>query len=272
MQQKTDVSDILATRLLPPCSSILISLVGYKLQQHFTILNHLRDDVPFLFGQKSFHSLRRRSLLAIVPKLCWQSARLTQNYMQRYRRLTFQKKTMKIGLGGGCHWCTEAVFASLKGVSKVEQGWIASEGEAHAFSEAVIVTYNPAEIPLSSLLDIHLHTHASTSQHSMRSKYRSAIYYFETSQKHQIDQILQTLQQSFDQPLITQVLPFKAFKLNIEEQLNYYYKNPDKPFCQTHITPKLRLLMERYSAFYFPSASPAGDADGKLSGDADGKL
>ena len=89
MQQKTDVSDILATRLLPPCSSILISLVGYKLQQHFTILNHLRDDVPFLFGQKSFHSLRRQSLLAIVPKLCWQSARLTQNYMQRYRLLVW---------------------------------------------------------------------------------------------------------------------------------------------------------------------------------------
>ena len=63
---------------------------------------------------------------------------------------------IKIGLGGGCHWCTEAVFQSLKGVARVQQGWIASEGENTAFSEAIIVKYDPKTIDLKTLVAIHL--------------------------------------------------------------------------------------------------------------------
>ena len=61
------------------------------------------------------------------------------------------KKLDKIGLGGGCHWCTEAVFQSLKGVHLVEQGYIASEGIAASFSEAVIVHYNPDTVSYTHL-------------------------------------------------------------------------------------------------------------------------
>ena len=82
----------------------------------------------------------------------------------------------KIGLGGGCHWCTEGVFESLLGVSKVNQGWIASSGENSDFSEAIEVYFDPVIISLSDLIEIHLYTHASRSNHSMRSKSRSASY------------------------------------------------------------------------------------------------
>lgn len=85
----------------------------------------------------------------------------------------------KIGLGGGCHWCTEAYFLSLKGVEKVEQGWIASTPPNDAFSEAVLVHYDPSQIPLPVLIAIHLHTHAATKAHAFRSKYRSAVYVLE---------------------------------------------------------------------------------------------
>lgn len=78
------------------------------------------------------------------------------------------KKLKKIGFGGGCHWCTEAVFQSLKGVKSVQQGWIASKNEHFEFSEAVIVDFDPSSIPLKVLIEIHLHTHKSTSEHSMR--------------------------------------------------------------------------------------------------------
>ncbi|MFV8270119.1 peptide-methionine (S)-S-oxide reductase [Flavobacterium sp. GT2N3] len=54
----------------------------------------------------------------------------------------------KVGFGGGCHWCTEAYFQSLKGVEIVEQGWISSKFPEDIFSEAVIVHYNPSVIPL----------------------------------------------------------------------------------------------------------------------------
>jgi peptide-methionine (S)-S-oxide reductase len=158
-------------------------------------------------------------------------------------------KINKIGFGGGCHWCTEAVFQSLKGVSNVEQGWIASEGESEAFSEAVIVEYNSIEIPLRILIEIHLHTHKSTSAHSMRKKYRSAIYFFEEEAESKINSIVYDLQAVFDNKLITQILPYKEFKPSNENIKNYYYKNPKKPFCKTYINPKLRLLLDFYPKY-----------------------
>lgn len=157
------------------------------------------------------------------------------------------KTLEKIGFGGGCHWCTEAVFQSLKGVPKVKQGWIRSVPPNDTFSEAVVVYYDKEEIELKTLLQIHLLTHSSTSQHSMRSKYRSAIYTFSERQAKDILKLLTILQQEFDQPLITKVLPFEAFKENIEQYQNYYYTNPQLPFCQTYIAPKLSFLQKRFS-------------------------
>jgi len=93
----------------------------------------------------------------------------------------------KIGFGGGCHWCTEAVFQSLKGVRSVAQGFIASTEKNSSFSEAVIVFYDAAIITLKDLIEIHLHTHNSTSNHRFRKKYRSAVYYFEKRQKQIIE-------------------------------------------------------------------------------------
>ena len=93
----------------------------------------------------------------------------------------------KIALGGGCHWCTEAVFQSLKGVVSVEQGYIASLVKHSAFSEGVIVHFNANIISLKTLIEIHLYTHKSTSNHSMREKYRSAIYVFSKSQNDKVE-------------------------------------------------------------------------------------
>lgn len=155
----------------------------------------------------------------------------------------------KIGFGGGCYWCTEAVFQSLNGVEEVEQGWIASEGEASTFSEAVSVHFNTSQISLAVLVEIHLLTHKSTSVHSMRKKYRSAIYYFGAEQKMKVNQLLNGFQSKFDNKLITQVLPYAKFKTSGVEIKNYYYKNPKQPFCQTYINPKLKLLLNQFSAY-----------------------
>ncbi len=157
-------------------------------------------------------------------------------------------KIHKIGLGGGCHWCTEAVFQSLVGIYKVEQGYVASHGDEASWSEAVIVHFNPSEIPLSALLEIHLQTHKSTSNHSMRQKYRSAIYTFSEQQTKVSKQILSELQSLFKNQLVTQVLPFQSFKPSREQIRDYYYKNPKKPFCENFISPKLRLLLKKHSA------------------------
>jgi peptide-methionine (S)-S-oxide reductase len=153
----------------------------------------------------------------------------------------------KIALGGGCHWCTEAVFQALKGVLNVEQGFVASEGEYTAFSEAVIVHFNPDVITLKTLIEIHLRTHKSTSNHSMRTKYRSAIYAFSDSQGIEAETILNVFQLEFDNKLITKVYSFLKFKPSREAIQNYYLKNPKKPFCERFINPKLKLLRDTFS-------------------------
>ncbi|MBU2902260.1 peptide-methionine (S)-S-oxide reductase [Maribacter dokdonensis] len=153
----------------------------------------------------------------------------------------------KIGFGGGCHWCTEAVFMALKGVHKVEQGFIAPKEDPENFSEAVIVYYYPNLIALKDLVAIHLDTHRSTQNHSMRHKYRSGIYYFMNNEQAILKELLSALQLEFKEPIITGILPFGAFNVSEERFQNYYFKDTEKPFCKTHITPKIQLLKEKYA-------------------------
>lgn len=151
----------------------------------------------------------------------------------------------KIGFGGGCHWCTEAIFQALKGVDHVEQGWIASTPPFDTFSEGIIVHYNK-DINLDTLIEVHLLTHSSASAHSMRYKYRSAVYYFDQADQDEAESIIRQLALKNKVNYITQTLPFADFRLNTESQLNYYKNNKQGPFCKTYIDPKLTVIRERF--------------------------
>ncbi len=153
----------------------------------------------------------------------------------------------RIALGGGCHWCTEAVFQSLTGVHLVEQGFVASFGSESNYSEAVIVHFDPIIISLEVLIEIHLHSHQSTSAHSLRKRYRSAIYTFKDTQFEIVHDILNQLKFSFNKPVITTVLPFKNFRSSPEKYRNYYFSDPEKPFCKKYINPKLKKLFLQFS-------------------------
>jgi peptide-methionine (S)-S-oxide reductase len=118
----------------------------------------------------------------------------------------------RIGFGGGCHWCTEAVFAALRGVIRVEQGFIRADAPDDKFSEA----FHPDKISLGSLIEIHLRTHSSTSNHSMRRKYRSAVYVMDEVQAEDARRVLLEIGQEFDAPLVTRILPFRTFKASDE--------------------------------------------------------
>ena len=152
----------------------------------------------------------------------------------------------KIGFGGGCHWCTEAIFQQIPEVDKVEQGWIKSKWPNDLFSEAVIVYFCDTKVSLEFLLRVHLGTHSSTSTHSMRKKYRSAVYYFNRGDNLKLNKLMRQLMIESRASYITQILPFSDFKLNKEKYLNYYDKNPKAPFCETYIVPKLRLLRSNF--------------------------
>lgn len=154
-----------------------------------------------------------------------------------------------IGFGGGCHWCTEAVFQTLRGVKSVEQGFIKSDPPHDSWSEAVRINFDPEIIPLSVLVAIHLRTHSSQSNHTFRGKYRSAVYVVSQSQKTAVDAILKDEQMEFDTPLVTHVLPLKEFKSSPDVFKNYYKTDPERPFCKAYIDPKLTKLRRDYANY-----------------------
>ncbi|MCH4823107.1 peptide-methionine (S)-S-oxide reductase [Gramella lutea] len=152
---------------------------------------------------------------------------------------------VRIGLGGGCHWCTEAVFQSLKGVKKVDQGYISASNDTDTFFEGVIVHFNPEIINLEILIEIHLKTHQSAKNHSLRSRYLSAIYAFDKLQYAEAKNKLKRLsEQSLD--FITQVHFLGEFKASREQITNYYKTDPERPFCKKYIVPKLELIQNDF--------------------------
>lgn len=139
------------------------------------------------------------------------------------------------------------MFQSLRGVRDVAQGFVRSDPPDDGWSEAVLVCFDPNEIGLDVLTDIHLRTHASTSAHKMRGKYRSAVYALDAAQAGELRVILTKLQAGFDAPLVTRVLPFAGFKPSDERFHDYYRSDPERPFCRTYIDPKLALLRMQFA-------------------------
>ena len=160
---------------------------------------------------------------------------------------------VKVGFGGGCHWCTEAVFQQLQGVLQVDQGWASSTDAPSFFSEAVIVHFDPAVISLEVLTSLHLHTHSCTSRHALRTRYRSAVYGFGESQVQAVAKVLEALQADFDDPLVTEAVLFSAFRQNSERYQDYYQRQPEAPFCQRYISPKLEVLQKQYAQHVRPA-------------------
>ena len=161
----------------------------------------------------------------------------------------------KAGFGGGCHWCTEGVFQALRGVAQVEQGFVQSDAPADVWSEGVIVTFDPSVIPLATLCEVHLRTHSATRARSPRSKYRSAIYIFEDSQRPEAEQAIADFALASGKAVHTLVLPFKGFKASDERYQNYYRTDPNRPFCRRYIDPKLDLIRQHFSELALPGAT-----------------
>ncbi len=151
-----------------------------------------------------------------------------------------------LGFGGGCHWCTEAVFQNLRGVSSVAQGWIAADSPDDAFSEAVLVEFDDSAITPRELLEVHLDTHSSSSDHSMRGKYRSAVYISGAAEEVELTRALADISAKSGQQYITRILAFREFRASRAEIANYYVRGPERPFSRTYIEPKLAAVRERF--------------------------
>ena len=166
-------------------------------------------------------------------------------------------------LGGGCFWCTEAIFADLKGVRKVESGYsggtvpepsyeqVCDGGTGHA--EVINVEFDPNEITYRQILEIFFTTHDPTTMNrqgaDVGEQYRSVIFYHDPKQKEVAEEVIREVAESkiWDRPLVTQVVPFKAFYKAEDYHQEYYAKNPTQGYCQVVIAPKVLKFRKKYA-------------------------
>jgi peptide-methionine (S)-S-oxide reductase len=160
-----------------------------------------------------------------------------------------------ITIGGGCFWCTEAIFREIKGVEKVEAGYaggsvanptyedVCAGKTGHA--EVVQITFNPDLISLTKILQIFFATHDPTTLNSqgadIGTQYRSVIFYRNIKQKTVIDEVIGELKKlkAYKQPVVTKVVPFESFYHAENLHQNYFQLNPEQAYCRIIINPKL---------------------------------
>jgi len=158
-------------------------------------------------------------------------------------------------LGGGCFWCSEAVFSELKGVERVEPGYsggsvpkptyeqVCSGTTGHA--EVVQITFDPKVISFREILDVIFATHDPTTLNRQGSdvgtQYRSVIFYHSEEQKATAEKVIEELTKAktWDVPIVTQIEPFKAFYQAEEYHKNYFKRHPEQAYCQVIIAPKV---------------------------------
>lgn len=165
--------------------------------------------------------------------------------------------------GGGCFWCTEAVFKMLKGVSKVEPGYAGGTTENPNYwklhsdmgdhAEVVRIEFNPEEVAYRDLLTIFFASHDATQVdrqgHDVGREYRSLVLYTTEKQKEEVDAFIKELNESSPDgdPIATEVAPLTKFYPAEPEHLDFYEKNKSAPYCQVIIAPKLQKVQEKYA-------------------------
>ncbi|MDE1854835.1 MAG: peptide-methionine (S)-S-oxide reductase MsrA [Candidatus Micrarchaeota archaeon] len=166
-------------------------------------------------------------------------------------------------LGSGCFWCTEAIFSELKGVKKVLPGFsggtvpnpsyeqVCTGTTGHA--EVAQITFDPSVISFKRLLQIFFTVHDPTTPNrqgaDVGAQYRSVIFYRTEEQKRTAEEVMREVEERkiWPRPLVTQLVPFKAFYEAEDYHRDYFKKNPLQPYCLLVISPKVRKFRKEYA-------------------------
>lgn len=159
-------------------------------------------------------------------------------------------------LGGGCFWCTEAVFERVEGVKEVISGYagggilnptykqICTGTTGHA--EVIKIIYDPDIVTYEQLLQIFAECHDPTTLNrqgaDVGTQYRSTIMYLSDSQEKAARSWKENLSNKFVDPVVTEIIPAPKFYKAEEYHQDYYTKNPNQGYCSVVIRPKLKKL------------------------------
>ncbi|MCI4325916.1 MAG: peptide-methionine (S)-S-oxide reductase MsrA [Thermoplasmata archaeon] len=166
-------------------------------------------------------------------------------------------------IGGGCFWCTEAVFQELHGVAAVMPGYaggtvadptyedVCGGGTGHA--EVVQVTFDPSILPYSDVLEIFFATHDPTTLNRQGgdagTQYRSIVLYSSPEQRATAEAAIRerNAEEKFGRRVVTQLVPLEKFYPAEEYHRNYFRRNPDRGYCQMVISPKMKKFRKSYT-------------------------
>tara|TARA_R110002124_G_scaffold86577_3_gene223713 strand:- start:2953 stop:3489 length:537 start_codon:yes stop_codon:yes gene_type:complete len=165
-------------------------------------------------------------------------------------------------LGGGCFWCTEAVFQEVKGVEKVVSGYsggtvpgkptyreICSGLTGHA--EVIQITFDKTIISFEDILIIFMTTHNPTTLNQQGAdrgtQYRSVIFFQNDTQKEISEKVLHQLAEIYEDKIVTEISPLTIFYEAEMEHQNYYRENTEQGYCSYVITPKLNTLRKLHA-------------------------
>jgi peptide-methionine (S)-S-oxide reductase len=166
-------------------------------------------------------------------------------------------------IGGGCFWCTEAIFRRLKGVEEVTSGYAGGVRQDPSYeqvttgvtghAESVQVEFDPSIISYAKLLEIFFNLHDPTTLNRQGadegSQYRSVIFYHSEAQREVAEKVRDEIADSglYHDPIITEIVPFEAFYMAEEYHQNFYETNENQSYCSYVITPKIHKLLKEYS-------------------------
>ncbi len=166
-------------------------------------------------------------------------------------------------LGGGCFWCLEAIFEQVRGVIKVTSGYagghvpnptyeqVCTGTTGHA--EVVQILHDPKIIDFQELLEIFFSIHDPTTKdrqgNDVGPQYRSIILYHDETQKKIATQVIKELNESnhYKKPIVTEIVPFNEFYPAEEYHQQYFKNNPNQPYCQYIIFPKINKFRTKFS-------------------------
>ena len=167
----------------------------------------------------------------------------------------------KATFGGGCFWCTEAVFQKLRGVSEVVSGYAGGQLEnpdyksictgSTGHAEVIQVSFDPSKIRYVDLLRVFFHIHDPTTLNrqgnDIGSQYRSVIFFHNATQQTSAKEVMHEIEQSdlWEDSLVTELLPLDVFYPAEEYHQKFFENNPTQGYCLFAIPPKLEKL-ERY--------------------------
>jgi peptide-methionine (S)-S-oxide reductase len=178
-------------------------------------------------------------------------------------KISMNQSTEIAVFGGGCFWCTEAVFEQLNGVISVLPGFaggtvanptyrqVCTGNTGHA--EVVRVEYDPGRVSYRELMTVFFATHDPTSLNrqgaDVGTEYRSVIFYTTEDQKRQAEAFIEELNGSDPRgnPIVTEVSPLNAFYEAEDYHREYFRNNGAEPYCQYVIAPKLSKLHKNFS-------------------------